>query len=160
MVKSYRYNRKSKKGGKSVRKTRNRTREKKSVSSLENPKKADIIKKFLEMIHMVKLYHWKTKSYSEHKATDELHGRLQEHTDKFVEILLGKDQSRVQMVTDKMSLMDFDNVKELKECIFRYREFLMDMNIYFDSRRDSDLLNIRDEILGDLNQFLYLLTLS
>lgn len=161
MVKSYRY-KKTKKGGRSTksnRKIRTQNRQK-PTHSLENPKKADIVKKFLEMIHMVKLYHWKTKSYSEHKATDELHGRLQEHTDKFVEILLGKDQSRVQMVTDKMDLMDFNNIKEFKECIFRYREFLMDMNIYFDSRRDSDLLNIRDEILGDLNQFLYLLTLS
>jgi len=159
-VKSYRVNRKSKGTKRSVRKTRNRSTGKKSGSYLENSKKADIVKMFLEMIHMVKLYHWKTKSHSEHKATDELHGRLQEHTDKFVEVLLGKDQSRVQMVTDKMDLLDFDNVKEFKVCIFRYREFLMDMNIYFDSRRDSDLLNIRDEILGDLNQFLYLLTLA
>jgi hypothetical protein len=32
------------------------------------------------------------------------------------------------------------------------------MNIYFDPSRDSDLLNIRDELLGDINQFLYLMT--
>ena len=30
--------------------------------------------------------------------------------------------------------------------------------MFFDSKRDSDLLNVRDEILGDINQFLYLLT--
>jgi len=162
MSKSYRFH---KKGGKkrftkSNRKTRHRNREKKSVHSLENSKKANIVKMFLEMIHMVKLYHWKTKSFSEHKATDELHGRLSEHVDKFVEVLLGKDQSRVQMMTDKMDVLDMDNIKEFKDKIFKYRDFLMDMNIYFDTRRDSDLLNIRDEILGDLNQFLYLLTLS
>jgi hypothetical protein len=29
-----------------------------------------------------------------------------------------------------------------------------------DKERDSDLLNIRDEILADVNQFLYLLTLT
>jgi len=162
MAKSYRFH---KKGGKkritkSNRKTRHRNTEKKSVHSLENSKKANIVKMFLEMIHMVKLYHWKTKSFSEHKATDELHGRLSEHVDKFVEVLLGKDQSRVQMMTDKMDVLDMDNIKEFKDKIFKYRDFLMDMNIYFDTRRDNDLLNIRDEILGDLNQFLYLLTLS
>ena len=27
---------------------------------------------FLEMLNMVKLYHWKTYSFSTHKATDEL----------------------------------------------------------------------------------------
>ena len=32
------------------------------------------------------------------------------------------------------------------------------MNETFDSKIDSDLLNIRDEILGAINQFLYLLT--
>jgi hypothetical protein len=53
-----------------------------------------------------------------------------------------------------------NNSKEFKDKIYKYREFLIDMNIYFDTKRDSDLLNIRDEILGDLNQFLYLLTLN
>jgi len=134
--------------------------ERKPVRYLENSQKAHIIKVFLEMIHMVKLYHWKTKSFSEHKATDELHGRLSEHVDKFVEVLLGKDESRVQMIVDKMDLLDMNNSKEFKDKIYKYREFLIDMNIYFDTKRDSDLLNIRDEILGDLNQFLYLLTLN
>ena len=30
----------------------------------------------------------------------------------------------------------------------------------FDKERDTDLLNVRDEILGDVNQFLYLLTFN
>ena len=30
--------------------------------------------------------------------------------------------------------------------------------MFFDIKRDSDLLSVRDEILGDINQFLYLLT--
>jgi hypothetical protein len=32
------------------------------------------------------------------------------------------------------------------------------MNMFFDSKKDSDLLSVRDEILGHINQFLYLLT--
>jgi hypothetical protein len=162
MTKSYRYNKKNKKGGKYTKSNRKNTNKylKKSSIYLDNSKKAYIIKMFLEMIHMIKLYHWKTYSYSEHKATDELHGRLQEHTDKFVEVLLGKDQSRLEMITDKMELFDYSNIKNFKDHIFKYREFLIDMNHYFDSGRDSDLLNIRDEILGDLNQFLYLLSLK
>jgi hypothetical protein len=109
---------------------------------------------------MIKLYHWRTKCFSEHKATDELHGRLSEHIDKFVEVLLGKDQSRVKMMESRIDLLDIDTTRDLKERVFEYRDFLTDMNIYFDEKRDSDLLNIRDEILADLNQFLYLLTLE
>jgi hypothetical protein len=152
---------------KKMRKTRNsvvlirKKQSRKNVSfSLENSQKSHIVKIFLEMLHMIKLYHWRTKCFSEHKATDELHGKLSEHIDKFVEVLLGKDQSRVKMLETRIDLLDIDNTRDLKERIFEYRDFLTDMNIYFDEKRDSDLLNIRDEIVADLNQFLYLLTLE
>lgn len=156
------YNRKTK--NKKTRISNSHSTNKKTVKStsfsLENSKKSHIIKIFLEMINMIKLYHWRTKCYSEHKATDELYSKLNEHVDHFVEVLLGKDQSRVKMLESRIDLLDIDNTRDLKERIFEYRDFLTDMNIYFDSKRDSDLLNIRDEILGDLNQFLYLLTLE
>jgi hypothetical protein len=62
------------------------------------------------------------------------------------------------MLEKKMNMYDLDTKTELRERLFEFREFLVDMNQTFDSKRDSDLLNIRDEILGDVNQFLYLLT--
>jgi DNA-binding ferritin-like protein len=110
------------------------------------------------MLNTVKLYHWKTHSFSQHKATDELYERLNGHVDTFVEVLLGKDQSRIQMVEKNVELIDSSTTSNFQSRVFEYREFLTDMNIYFDEHRDSDLLNIRDEILGDINQFLYLLT--
>jgi len=30
----------------------------------------EIVVKFLEMLNLIKLYHWKTHSYATHKATD------------------------------------------------------------------------------------------
>jgi len=33
-----------------------------------------IVPTFLHMLNTVKLYHWKTTSFSTHKATDELYG--------------------------------------------------------------------------------------
>jgi hypothetical protein len=93
-----------------------------------------------------------------HKATDELFERLNERIDKFVEILLGKDQSRIKMIESRIDLIDFHKKRDFEARIFEYRAFLTDLNIYFDKDRDTDLLNIRDEILGDINQFLYLMT--
>jgi DNA-binding ferritin-like protein len=107
---------------------------------------------------MVKLYHWKTHSYAQHKATDELYERLNENIDKFVEILLGKDESRIKMLEKRIDLVDANNVKDFKSRIYEYRTFLIDINMYFDTKRDSDLLSLRDEILGNVNQFLYLMT--
>lgn len=126
--------------------------------NINNREKSNIIKMFLQVLNMVKLYHWKTHSFAQHKATDELYERLNENIDKFVEILLGKDQSRVKMLEKRIDLTDSHNLKDFKSKIFEYRTFLTDMNMFFDTKKDSDLLSVRDEILGDINQFLYLLT--
>lgn len=162
-------NRKNK-SSKTNKSTKQRTRSvyrkggaKKSVNmngkyNINNREKSNIVKMFLQVLNMVKLYHWKTHSFAQHKATDELYERLNENIDKFMEILLGKDQSRVKMLEKRIELTDSDNLKDFKSKIFEYRTFLTDMNMFFDSKHDSDLLNVRDEILGDINQFLYLLT--
>jgi hypothetical protein len=115
---------------------------------------------FLEVLNMIKLYHWKTHSFSQHKATDELHERISENTDKFIEVLMGKDQSRIQMIETKIDLIDPNKLTDFKDRVHKFREFLEDMDIYFDKRNDTDLLNIRDEMLSDINQFLYLLSMN
>jgi len=126
--------------------------------NIQNATKSHIVKIFLEILNMVKLYHWKTRSYAQHKATDELYSKLNEHIDSFIEVLLGKDESRIKMLERRIDLLDSSNGVAFKQRIYEYRDFLQSMNIYFDSSRDSDLLNIRDELMGDVNQFLYLLT--
>jgi len=127
-------------------------------AGIDNKKKSLIVRTFLEMLNTVKLYHRKTHSFAQHKATDELYERLNGHVDTFIEVLLGKDESRIKMVERRCELLDFSEGSDFKERIYEYREFLVDMNRYFDAKRDTDLLNIRDEILGDINQFLYLMT--
>jgi hypothetical protein len=79
--------------------------------------------------------------------------------DTFIEILMGKDESRIKMLEDNIQLMDISNIRDFKEKIYAFREFLINMNMHLSQHTDSDLMNIRDEILGDINQFLYLLTL-
>jgi len=122
--------------------------------------RSHIVRVFLEMLNNVKLYHWKTKSYSQHKATDELYERLNENIDTFVEILLGKDETRIKLLKKQVDLLDIKTTFEFKSRMYEYREFLTNMNEVFDSKKDSDLLSVRDEILGDINQFLYLLTFN
>ena len=139
---------------KSIRKTkRNR-----GVKSVSNQTKSHLVHIFFEMLNTVKLYHWKTRSYAQHKATDELYARLNENIDKFVEVLLGKDQSRIKMIESKLYVPDYSNTEDFKKKIHGYREFLINMNRYFDQKKDTDLLSIRDDILVDINQFLYLMT--
>ena len=116
---------------------------------------------FLEMLMMVKLFHWKTHSYATHKATDELYDSLNDNIDKFIEVLLGKTGSRIDLMSKKtITLIDLNSPESLKSKIMSFKSFLvgLDNNKALNSMSNSDLFNIRDEILGNLNQFLYLLT--
>lgn len=118
---------------------------------------------FLEMLMMVKLFHWKTSSYATHKATDELYTKLNANIDSFIEILLGKSGSRIDLMgnTDKkFKLIDLSNQEALKREVEAFKGYLVSLNDNkaMLSMSNTDLFNIRDTILGDMNQFLYLLT--
>ena len=122
-----------------------------------------IVLMFLQMLNTVKLYHWKTSSYAEHKATDELYANLNLNIDSFVEIMLGKTGGRVNLTGQKnLPLLDYTNVNDFKKEVNKYKDFLVNMNndTILNVRNNSDLMNVRDEILSNLNQFTYLLTFN
>jgi DNA-binding ferritin-like protein len=153
MVKTY----KIRKGGEIRRKT---SSVRNSSSSIKNFGK-EITVVFFQMLLMVKLFHWKTYSYATHKATDELYSKLNEDIDKFIEILLGKTGTRIDLMGQKsISLIDLNSPQQLKLKIESFKSYLVGLtnNKAITSMTNTDLLNIRDEILGDMNQFLYLLT--
>lgn len=116
---------------------------------------------FLEILMMVKLFHWKTSSYATHKATDELYTKLNANIDSFVEVLLGKTGARTDLMGNKnIRLIDLSSQESLKREVEAFKGYLVSLN---DNKAmlqmsNTDLFNIRDTILGDLNQFLYLLT--
>ena len=132
-------------------------RSKGSLTSFEK----EIVVKFLELSNTVKLYHWKTMSYATHKATDELYAKIGANMDSFVEVLLGKRGDRVHLEKIKhISLKDFNHVSDFKREIEKFKSYLvsLDTKPALMSMSNSDLFNIRDELLANLNQFLYLLT--
>ena len=116
---------------------------------------------FLEVILMVKLYHWKTSSYATHKATDELYTKLNANMDSFIEVLLGKSGLRTDLMHNKnIKLIDLNSSDALKREIEAFKGYLVGLNDNKAMKQmsNTDLFNIRDTILGELNQFLYLLT--
>lgn len=119
-----------------------------------------IIKRFLEILNVVKLYHWKTFEYAEHKSTDDIHEKLEGHLDRFVEVYLGKDSSRITHWNKQMNTIQYDNSKNFKRRVHDFRDYVIKLKKCFTHDADSDLSNICDEILADINQFLYLLTLK
>jgi DNA-binding ferritin-like protein len=130
-----------------------------TAGSKYEKRQSEVVAFFMEMLTTIKLYHWKTRSFAQHKATDELHERVEEHVDKFVEVMLGKKKDdRVKMIQKCLRIFDFSKKSDFRDQLIEYREFLIRMSQFLDKERDTDLLNIRDEIVGDINQFLYLLS--
>ena len=116
----------------------------------------------LESLMMIKLYHWKTPSFASHKATDELYAKLNENMDNFVEVIMGKMAgTRADFLSTKsIKLVDLINKKQLVGRVNAIKGYLSAMEKTIPLENATDLLNIRDEILADLNTFLYLLTLD
>lgn len=117
---------------------------------------------FLELLNNVKIYHWKTKSHSIHKASDELYEELNEKVDEFIEIFMGKDGKRINKKSIKLHINDFSNLNFFQRYIENSKKYLIEMsnNKNMSHDENSDLLGIRDDILGILNKFTYLLTLK
>ena len=139
----------------------NTRKNKYSTSSTLASFQKEITVVFLEILLMIKLYHWKTTSYATHKATDELYTKLNANIDDFIEVLLGKSGTRTDLIGHKnIRLVDLSSLETLKREVDGFKSYLVGLN---DNKAmklmsNTDLYNIRDTILGDLNQFLYLLT--
>lgn len=116
---------------------------------------------FLTLRNQVKLYHWSTGSYARHKATDEAVDRLDEHIDKYVEVYLGKKGSRPRLTGDDASIrltnMTEVGATKLIRAAIAYLQGPLTRTL---KTTDTDLANIRDEMIADLNQLLYLFALK
>lgn len=138
----------------------NKTRKNRHSSSL-GAFQREVTVIFLEILLMVKLYHWKTTSYATHKATDELYTKLNANIDSFIEVLLGKSGTRTDLMSNKnIKLVDLNSQDALRHKVEEFKSYLVGLNDNKAMKKmsNTDLFNIRDTILGDLNQFLYLLT--
>ena len=119
----------------------------------------DGIKIFFHMLMNIKVFHWNTYNFVQHKATDDLYNELQGLVDQFVEVYMGK-YSRIRFDESfSVDVHDFDE-SDFKKLLDYYISFLKkDLPRYLKSS-DTDLLNIRDEMLGLLNKTIYLFTLN
>jgi hypothetical protein len=110
----------------------------------------------------LKFYHWAgTDLYSRHVASDSLINSLTDKLDKFIEIMQGGENKK--LILSKTSVIftvetDISVIKLLEN----FKVWLSNVlpTLLNSSRPNTDLLNIRDDILGDVNKTLYLFTLS
>lgn len=107
----------------------------------------------------MKINHWQTKGLARHEAFGNFYNTLGDLIDTFVESSMGKyGRFTLDEETKTIQLHNLSDI-EMKGLINTVRESLVQMSEQFDPS-DTDLLNIRDEMLGEVNKLGYLLTLE
>lgn len=117
----------------------------------------DIVSHLLTIRNQVKLYHWQTGSFARHTATDNLTATLDTNIDAFVESYMGR-YGRPK-VSGSIKLHNFSE-SAARAFVAKETKYLQSELPRKIKKTDSDLLNMRDTILGDLTKVLYLFTLQ
>ena len=108
----------------------------------------------------LKVLHWQTKGYARHQAFGNTYSDLDDLIDEFVEVCMGK-QGRFTLQEETKTvrvenLVDVNIVDFLQET----KATLIGLSSQLSSENDTDLLNLRDEMLSKINKLAYLLTLE
>lgn len=120
-----------------------------------------LINFFLQLATQIKLYHWQTQSYARHRASDQLNESIISLSDKFVEIYIGKyGRPKLSEPYNSFKLSNMNDT-QIIHYLRKTNDFLRnDIVKHINTEKDTDLMNIRDELLGVVNQTLYLFTLE
>jgi hypothetical protein len=115
---------------------------------------------FFTMREQIKLYHWQTHSFARHKATDDVVKELDELIDEFVEVWMGKygrpTMTKGTATISVKNMSETTAIRFVKHCL-DYIQGDLTKSLKGD---DTDLANLRDEMLGNLHKLLYLFTLK
>jgi DNA-binding ferritin-like protein len=114
---------------------------------------------FLGLQMQLKINHWQTKGFARHNAFGSTYDELQDLVDTYVEEAMGKYGRFI--LDDETKTIELANLSELdlKGFVNTIREALVQFTQQLD-QTDTNLLNIRDEMLGLINKLGYLLTLE
>jgi hypothetical protein len=108
----------------------------------------------------IKVYHWQTITYSRHIATNDLVTKLDVNIDQFIEVYIGKyGRPKFSGKTGHIPLRNFSD-SEAPKLIEDAITWLSDELPKKLKRTDTDLFNIRDTIVADLNQVRYLFSFT
>jgi DNA-binding ferritin-like protein len=113
----------------------------------------------LGLQNQMKICHWQTKGIARHEAFGNFYDDLTPLIDDFVEQSMGKYGRFI--LEDETKTIQLSNLSEIdiKGLVNTTRQALVQLTEQLDSS-DTDLLNLRDEILGKLNKYSYLFTME
>ena len=119
-----------------------------------------IIINLLKIQNQLRILHWQTKSYAQHKAFGKTYEDLDGLIDTLVEIHQGKYGVITYEAPIDFGLANIDEI-DIESILIQLTDYLSTtFSEMMDSEKDTDCLNVRDEILTVINRLRYLLTLK
>jgi Family of unknown function (DUF5856) len=121
--------------------------------------KEELIKKLVQMQLQWKFLHWQTFGDAKHRTYGSIYDGLGELIDEFTETMMGK-YGRPEFEPEFALMFQDISALNLQNFLDSITEFFVEMTEQLDPKYDTDLLNIRDEMLGLINKSKFLLTLK
>lgn len=126
-------------------------------------KYAYVFKMILQNTVQTKLLHWQSHLYGQHKALDKLFNGLIDKGDTLAETIMGKYGRPI--LTDEqlcLKLINYANPEsgDLSEFMDHlYKCYAIDCKSLFEQGKDSEIMNIIEEIIGLVDKIKYLISL-
>jgi hypothetical protein len=110
---------------------------------------------FLVILNQIKIFHWQTRSYAEHKALGKLYEYVQDFKDGVIEKLMGYTGKRPGAY--KIDPLGNSNATAI---VSELMSFSSSLKSYGESNGYHDIANLADALSGEAAKTKYLLTLS
>jgi len=121
--------------------------------------KEELIKKLVQIQIQWRFLHWQTFGDARHRTYGEIYEGLDDLIDSFAEVMMGK-YGRPKFEPEFAITFQDISALNMQDFMDGITEFLVSFTEQLDQKYDTDLLNIRDEMLAVINKSKYLLTLK
>ena len=116
-----------------------------------------LVAPLVKIQEQLRIFHWQAETYAQHKAFGKAYEDLGDLIDDFIEVFMGKYGKVKAKITYNIEL---DNLSDNHMAYINdFIAFLVGIDKELDPA-DTELLNIRDEMLAVLNRLKYLLSLK
>lgn len=106
----------------------------------------------------LRILHWQTSSYAQHKAFGDTYAALGDSIDAFMESFMGR-YGKIVLKSSSIQVINMQQL-DLPDFVQGSIEFLTSLSSELNPETDTELLNIRDEMLASMTKLKYLLTLK
>ena len=121
----------------------------------------DSISNLNNLLQTLKLYHWTTDYFNIHKITDTFIGGLSSMLDNYVEVYLGSELDKQNLVERKLKIkLSKVNIKPISKKSDLLKKINLNINTLKLTNHSVELNAIRDELISELQKFKYLLNLK